>query len=42
MNITQIQGIIEYVSKTGNTEPGRDIDKYYGELYNYVEKKVDT
>ena len=39
---TQIRGIIEYVESTVNTEPGKDIEKYSGEVKNYVGNTVDT
>ena len=42
MNITQIQGRIDYVDNNVNIEPGRDKEKYSGGLYTYVENKVDT
>ena len=32
MNRTHIQGIFEYVRNTGNTEPGRAIKTYPGEI----------
>ena len=38
---TQIQVRIEYVDNTFNTEPGRVIEIYYGQLYNYVGNTVD-
>ena len=37
--ITPIQFRIEYVDNTVNTEPGRTIKPYSGEIYNHIGKK---
>ena len=42
MHRTHSQERIEYVENTVNREPGRPIDTYSGELYNYVGNTVDT
>ena len=41
MHITQIQGKIEYVDNTMNTEPVRAIDTYSGYVQNYIGNTVD-
>ena len=42
MHRTQIQGRIEYVDNTVNTEPRRAIAAYYEEIYKYIGNKTDT
>ena len=42
MHIKHIQGKIEYVDNTTNTEPVRDIDTYSRYVYNYIGNTVDT
>ena len=41
MHITHIQGKIEYVDNTVNTEPVRDIYTYSGYVQNYIGNTVD-
>ena len=41
MHRTQIQGKIEYVDNTVNTEPVRDIYTYSGYVQNYIGNTVD-